>query len=153
VTHVPTEPLFVKITIREKGCRKKSLFFKFRGDQNHHFLNFGEIKIIIFLNFGGIKIIIFWKIVKITFFRKCVCMSQNGHFFSKNVEKTSPQNHENYVLLRENAFFKVGQSGRINFIWGGFSAFKVYALSLMTTSRIRLCVFSGFPTKNTQPNT
>jgi len=29
------------------------------------------------------------------FFRKCARVSQNGHFFTKNVEKMSPQNHEN----------------------------------------------------------
>jgi len=57
-------------------------------------------------------------------------MSQNGHFFSKNVEKMSPQNYENRVLLRENDFCEKWQSGRINFFWGGFSTFMVYALSL-----------------------
>lgn len=39
-------------------------------------------------------------------FRECVHLSQNGHFFSKNIEKGSPQNRENKVLIRENSFFK-----------------------------------------------
>ena len=41
--------------------------------------------------------------------------------------------YENYVLLGENTFYKKWQSGRINYFWGGFSAFMVYALTLIST--------------------
>jgi len=73
------------------------------------------------------------------FSRKAVLwvrVSQNGHFFTKNVEKITPQNHENCVLLRENAFWEKWQSGRINFFWGGFPTFMVYALPLIKPARL-----------------
>ena len=43
------------------------------------------------------------------------------------------RNRENYVLLGENTFYEKWHSGRINFFWGGFSAFMVYALALIST--------------------
>jgi len=76
------------------GGTKIIIFLKFRGDQHHHFFKIS----------GGLKSSFFEKLSKSLFFRKCVRMSQNGHFFSKNVEKMSPQNHENCVLLRKNTF-------------------------------------------------
>jgi len=98
-------------------CTKNHHFLKFRGAKNHHFLDF-----------GGPKIIIFWKIVKIIFFSKMCVHVTKWSFFTKSVEKCPPQIHENWVLLRENAFFKMWQGGRINFFWGGFPTFMVYAL-------------------------
>ena len=59
-------------------------------------------------------------------------VTQNGHFFQKNIEKMFDKNSENYVLLCENTFYEKWQSGRINFFWGGFSAFMVYALTLIS---------------------
>ena len=59
-------------------------------------------------------------------------MTQNGHFFPKNVVKMFDKNSENYVLLCENNLYEKWQSGRINFFWGGFSAFMVYALTLIS---------------------
>ena len=75
----------------------------------------------------------FEKVTNIPFFRECVSVTQNDHFFLKNVGKIFDKNSENYVLLGENTFCEKGQSGRINFFWGGFSAFMVYALTLIST--------------------
>ena len=61
-------------------------------------------KIIIFSDYVGYKIPFFEKVINITFFREYVPMTQNGHFFPKNVGKMSDKNNENYVLLRENIF-------------------------------------------------
>ena len=90
----------------------------------------------------------FEKVVSITFFRKYVSVTQNGHFFLKNVEKMFDKNNENYVLLYENTFYEKWQSGRINFFWGGFSAFMVYALTLISGAHIDSCAFLGCPPKN-----
>jgi len=73
----------VKPTIHEKVVEKKTSFFKISG---------------------GPKLLFFEKLLKSPFFRKWGWVSQNGHFFPKNVEKMIPQNHENCVLIRENAF-------------------------------------------------
>ena len=78
------------------------------------------------------KLSFFEKVTNITFFRECVPVTQNGHFFPKNTGKIFDKNSENYVLLCENAFYEKWQSGRINFFWGGFSAFMVYALTLIS---------------------
>ena len=50
----------------------------------------------------------------------------------------SDENSENYVLLYENTFYEKWQSGRINFFWGGFLAFMVYALTLISTGFVHL---------------
>jgi len=42
------------------------------------------------------------------------------------------------------------QSGRINFFWGGFPAFMVYALPLTHPPRFALRAFCGIPTKTTE---
>ena len=89
-------------------------------------------KLSFFLNYGEHKIIIFWERYYPPFFRECVSLIQNGHFFLKNVGKICDKNSENYVLLWKNTFCKKWQSGRINFFWGGFSAFMVYALTLIS---------------------
>ena len=67
-------------------------------------------------------------------------------FFLKNVEKMSDKNSENYVLLYENTFYEKWQSGRINFFWGGFSAFMVYALTLISDGFQRTFLYCGIPT-------
>ena len=77
-------------------------------------------------------------------FRECVSVTRNGHFFPKNVGKISPKNSENYVLLWENTFCKKWQSGRINFFWGGFSAFMVYALTLISDGHFDLRALFGY---------
>ena len=57
----------------------------------------------------------------------------------------SDKTSENHVLLCENTFYEKWQSGRINFFWGGFSAFMVYALALISDALPPLalnCVYS-----------
>ena len=76
-------------------------------------------------------------------------MTQNGHFFPKNVEKISDKNSENCVLLCENPFYEKWQSGRINFFWGGFSAFMVYALTLISDGPLTICTCIGIPYAST----
>ena len=48
----------------------------------------------------------FEKATNIPFFREYVSVTQNGHFFQKNVEKISDENSENHVLLGENTFYE-----------------------------------------------
>ena len=92
------------------------------------------LTILIFLEIlGWTKTWFFRKSHHRPFFCKGLSVTQNGHFFPKNVGKISPKMSENYVLLCENTFCKKWQSGRINFFWGGFSAFMVYALTLIST--------------------
>ena len=71
--------------IPRKSCRKNCHFFRIMADTKSSF---------------------FEKVDNITFFRKYVPVTQNGHFFSKNVEKISDKNSENYVLIRENTFYE-----------------------------------------------
>ena len=40
------------------------------------------------------------------FSREYVSLTQNGHFFLKNVGKICDKNSENYVLLCENTFYE-----------------------------------------------
>ena len=54
----------------------------------------------------GTKFSFFEKLSAVPFFCKCLSVTQNGHFFPKNVGKMSDKNSENYVLLRENAFYE-----------------------------------------------
>jgi len=76
--------------------------------------------------------LIFCESYTICFFSKMDVRGTKWSLFYKNVEKVVSQNHENCVLLRENAFCEKWQSGRINFFWGGFPTFMVYALPLIT---------------------
>ena len=87
------------------------------------------------------------KVITITFFRECAPVTQNGHFFRKNIGKMFDKKYENYVLLHENTFYEKWQSGRINFFWGGFSAFMVYALTLISTRKHPFFLFLGIPQK------
>jgi len=66
VTYISTESLF-----RENSMHVKVV------EKNYHFLNFR----------GLWKSSFFEKVIKDPFFRKCIGVTQNGHFFSKNVEK------------------------------------------------------------------
>ena len=59
------------------------------------------------------------------------------------------KNSENYVLLCENTFYEKWQSGRINFFWGGFSAFMVYALTLISDGQFLPHFLFGFPQTKT----
>ena len=125
-------PCAHKINFREKGslwksCRKNYHFFQIMGDVKSSF---------------------FEKVINITFFRGYVSVTQNGHFFPKNVGKMFDKNSENYVLIRENPFYEKWQSGRINFFWGGFSAFMVYALSLISVHTFALWFFWSVLQKN-----
>jgi hypothetical protein len=69
----------------------KSQYMKKLSKKSSFFLNFGGIKSIIFFKFRGDQNYHFLKNCENHFFRKYVCMSQNGHFFTKNVEKCSPK--------------------------------------------------------------
>ena len=100
--HVHIKSLFVISTIAGKSCGKIIIFFGLWGTQNTHF--FEKVT----------NIILFWKYVSVT---------QNGHFFTKNVGKMSDKNSENYVLIWENTFCKKWQSGRINFFLGRIFSF------------------------------
>ena len=126
---VHTELLFVKSIYYIKVVEKIIIFFRLRATQNALVLK---------------------KLSVVIFFRKYVSVTQNGHFFPKNVGKIFGKNSKNYVLLRENAFCEKGQSGRINFFWGGFSAFMVYALTLISTAVHALQRFRVFPENTTK---
>ena len=110
VTHVPLESIFVKNIICEKVVEKMwtkiiTVHTKSIVVESIHYEKVVE-KIIIFSDYGGHKILFFRKVIFIPFFCKCLSVTQNGHFFPKNVGKMSDKNSENYVLLRENTFYE-----------------------------------------------
>ena len=129
MSSLTTKIFFMKSMFYENVIEKISIFFRLAVDTKFSF---------------------FGKVVSTPFFRECVLVTQNGHFFQKNVGKMSDKNSENYVLLRENTFYEKWQSGRINFFWGGFSAFMVYALTLISTRQTYLGVVLSVPQNNTK---
>ena len=90
----------------------------------------------------------FEKAITAPFFCKCLPVTQNGHFFPKNVGKMFDKNSENHVLLCENTFYEKWQSGRINFFGGGFSAFMVYALTLISDGVSQHFLFCWYSQQN-----
>ena len=80
---VRTKCFFVKSIYYEKIVEKIVIFFK--GTLN-------------------IKPSFFEKVTNITFFQKYVSVTQNRHFFPKNIGEIFDKNSENYVLLCENTF-------------------------------------------------
>ena len=70
------------------------------------------------------------------------------HIFSKKTCFLSTTFVEKVEYICKNTFYEKWHSGRINFFWGGFSAFMVYALTLISDAAQTRRVYLGCP-----PNT
>ena len=63
-------------------------------------------------------------------------MSTKIPIFWKRCPKSLHSILQNTKYIREYNFYKMCTSGRINFFWGVFSAFMVYALALISTASL-----------------
>ena len=76
-------------------------------------------------------------------------MSTKIPIFWKKCPKSFHKILQNTKYIRKYDFYKMCTSGRINFFWGVFSAFTVYALTLISTGYQTRFVYCAHP-HNTQ---